>query len=84
MRLAVVGATGRTGKHIVTQALARGHHVTALARQPSKLALRHQNLVSVAADVLDGDSVLHVLPGADAVVSTLGSERRENRSSSIP
>ncbi|MBA2554080.1 MAG: NAD(P)H-binding protein [Geodermatophilaceae bacterium] len=72
MRIAVVGATGRTGKHVVTQALARGHHVTALARQPARLALRHQNLVSVAADVLDGDSVLHVLPGADAVVSTLG------------
>jgi uncharacterized protein YbjT (DUF2867 family) len=32
MRVLVLGATGATGRHLVEQALAQGHHVTALAR----------------------------------------------------
>jgi putative NADH-flavin reductase len=38
MRLAVFGATGRTGVPLVEQALDRGHHVTAFVRDPGKLA----------------------------------------------
>ena len=35
MNVFVIGATGRTGRHAVSQLLARGHEVTALARNPS-------------------------------------------------
>ena len=34
MKIIVFGATGGTGKLIVTQALAKGHTVTAFARNP--------------------------------------------------
>ena len=37
MRLTIFGATGKTGKHLVRQALEAGYEVTAVARDPSKL-----------------------------------------------
>lgn len=72
MNLAVLGATGRTGRPLVEQALAAGHTVTALARTPSKLGLDHPALTVVQGDALDGADVARVVEGADAVLLTLG------------
>ncbi len=40
MKIAVVGAAGRTGLQVVEQALARGNHVIALARHPKAMPAR--------------------------------------------
>lgn len=73
MRLLVLGATGGTGRHVVTQALEQGHQVTALARRAKQLPIRHQNLATVATDLTMDDGVLaQTLPGHDAVISALG------------
>jgi putative NADH-flavin reductase len=37
MKIALVGATGYVGQHVLQEALARGHHVTAVARNPDSL-----------------------------------------------
>lgn len=71
MKIAVIGATGRTGLHVTEQALTRGDHVIALARHRQALPLR-PGLTSAAADVLDRAVLDHALAGADAVVSALG------------
>src|SRR5260370_7765285 len=71
MKIAVVGATGRTGLQVVEQALARGDDVIALARQPEAMP-RRPGMVGAAADVLDRAVLVEALAGADAVVSTLG------------
>ena len=71
MKIAVVGATGRTGLHVVEQALARGDDVIALARHPEALP-RRPGLAGAAADVLDRVAVAEALAGANAIVSTLG------------
>lgn len=72
MKIAVVGATGRTGSLVVEQGLARGDHITALARNPDAVSARHPNLVTMHADVLDRESVGRALQGSEAVVSALG------------
>ena len=72
MRIAVVGANGRTGRLVVEQALARGHGVTALARQPQQSSRRDQRLTTVEVDVLDRGRVVDALSEVDAVISTLG------------
>jgi putative NADH-flavin reductase len=72
MNLAVFGATGRTGRHVVDQALAAGHTVRALARDPAKLPAGHERLTVVQGDVLDPAKVEQVVAGVDAVVSVLG------------
>lgn len=74
-RILVVGATGGTGRQLVSQALERGLIVTALVRNPGKLELRHPNLTIVQGDVLDSASVSAAVRGQDAVVSALGHRR---------
>jgi uncharacterized protein YbjT (DUF2867 family) len=72
MNLVVLGATGRTGRLVVEQALAAGHTVTALVRSPEKLPLASPNLRVVTGHATDTAAVSRAMEGADAVISTLG------------
>jgi uncharacterized protein YbjT (DUF2867 family) len=72
MNLVVLGATGRTGRLVVEQALAAGHAVTVLVRSPEKLTTSHSNLRVVTGEPTDTSAVSSALEGADAVISTLG------------
>jgi putative NADH-flavin reductase len=72
VRIAVIGATGRTGRHVVEQALGRGHLVTGIARRPEAIAIEHRDLTMVSADVLVRESLVDALAGCEAVVSALG------------
>jgi len=72
MKLLVFGATGGTGRQTVEQALAQGHQVTALVRQPTALAIQHPNLVVAQGDALDKEAVRKVMLGHDVVISALG------------
>lgn len=72
MKVTIFGATGRTGQHIVEQALERGHEVTAFVRSPQKLYPYRDRLTIVEGDVQDVGAVREAVAGADAVVSVLG------------
>src|SRR5438128_12620406 len=72
MNLVILGATGRTGRLVVEQALAAGHAVTALVRSPEKLTLRNPNLRVVMGDATDTSALSRAVQGADALISTLG------------
>jgi putative NADH-flavin reductase len=77
MRLAVVGATGPTGREIVREALRRGHDVIAAVRRPDASVVDAPGLVVVKADVTDTQSsLLPAVEGVDAVLSALGSRDR--------
>lgn len=69
--LALFGATGKTGRHVLAQALEAGHSVRALARRPEALDA-HERLTVVAGDVRDRDAVRETARGSDAVVSVFG------------
>jgi putative NADH-flavin reductase len=81
MQLTIFGASGGTGRRLVEQALAAGHTVTAVVRDPARLPVRHDRLKLVAADVLDPEAITPAVAGADAVVSALGPRSSRNRSS---
>lgn len=72
MKLAVFGATGRTGIPLVEQALDRGHTAVAHTRSPEKLAIEHDRLSVVVGDAYTGEGVHEAVTGADALVSVLG------------
>jgi uncharacterized protein YbjT (DUF2867 family) len=74
-RILIVGATGGTGRQLVTQALERGHSVTALVRDPSRLRVEHPKLTVIRGDVLDERSVDAAMRGQEAVLSALGHKR---------
>jgi putative NADH-flavin reductase len=68
MHLALIGATGFIGSALRDEALARGHHVSALVGHPEKLPV-HAALRPVTIDVLDRDALAQALRGHEAVIS---------------
>ena len=78
MRIAVFGATGRTGHPLVEQAVERGHKVVAFVRDATGLpsTLRNDDRVSIVeGDAYTGEGVERAIAGdsdpVDAVVSVL-------------
>ena len=49
----VYGASGKVGRHVVDEALARGHRVTAVSRDPSRIVQSHARLTALRGDLLD-------------------------------
>ena len=72
MKIAILGASGRTGMHFVMQALERGYAVTALTRSPEKLAVENPNLSVIVGDALNPADVYRTISGQDAVFIALG------------
>ncbi|MCP1520215.1 putative NADH-flavin reductase [Pseudomonas migulae] len=66
--IAIIGATGRAGSQLLEEALRRGHSVTAIARDTSKIGQR-AGVVSKNVDVLDGDALQAAVTGHDVVIS---------------
>ncbi|ARZ72244.1 NAD(P)H-binding protein [Streptomyces sp. HU2014] len=69
MHIGVIGATGTIGSRVVTEALGRGHHVTALSRDASGIEESRANVTWASVDVLDPASIAAVLPGLDVLIS---------------
>ena len=72
MKIAVIGANGRTGRIVVRDALARGHQVVAVTRTDLVSEPSDDNLTNARADVRDADALGRALVGADAAISALG------------
>jgi putative NADH-flavin reductase len=73
MKLTIFGATGATGKCLVEQAIAAGHDVTAVVRDPARLTVPgHPRLAVVTANVMDPASITPAIAGRDAVLTALG------------
>jgi putative NADH-flavin reductase len=70
MRIAVVGASGNAGSRITTELARRGHTVTAIARNPEKIAAQ-ANVTAKKGDVLDQAGLAQLLAGHDAAISSL-------------
>lgn len=73
MKIAIIGATGPTGRSFIDQAVAAGHDVLALARNPSKLTNVASSVVVRKADARDVDSLVAALgPEIEVVVNIVG------------
>jgi putative NADH-flavin reductase len=73
MKVTILGASGRTGAHLLHRALAAGHEVTAVVRNPTSISVDHPRLRVVAGDVTNVASMIEAIEGTDAVCSVLGS-----------
>jgi putative NADH-flavin reductase len=70
MRLFVLGATGRTGKALVAQGLARGHEITAFGR--AAFNGKAKSLRVVIGNPMQANDLAAALGGNDIVLSALG------------
>jgi putative NADH-flavin reductase len=72
MKLTIFAATGGIGRQILDQAMAAGHDVTAVVRNPAKLGPAPVRVVTADLADADPDRLQSALGGADAVLSGLG------------
>lgn len=72
MKLAIFGATGGTGKQLVSQALTEGNIVIAYIHNPSKLEIKHECLTIIEGELTDKTAIERVVSKVDAVISVLG------------
>jgi nucleoside-diphosphate-sugar epimerase len=72
MHIAVFGATGLTGGLVVARALAMGHRVTALVRNPSTFGRTHERLTVIGGSPTAAADVEACVRGADVVIHCLG------------
>jgi putative NADH-flavin reductase len=67
-KIAIIGATGRAGSQLLEEALRRGHNVTAIARDTSKIGPR-AGVVTRNVDALDASALKAAIAGHDVVIS---------------
>ncbi|QKE84622.1 NAD(P)H-binding protein [Arthrobacter sp. NEB 688] len=81
--LLVLGGSGRTGIHVLAHAVARGHHVRALVRDPSRVAAPEgvQLITGTPARI---DDIRRAAEGADAVISVLNNGRASDNPWAAP
>jgi uncharacterized protein len=79
MRIAVIGASGWLGGAIARDAVGRGHEVTAIGRDPEKLAAL-EGMAPVRADATDVESIAEAIAGHDAVVLSVTDRSGPDRS----
>jgi putative NADH-flavin reductase len=70
MKIAVAGASGRAGSRITTELARRGHTVTAIARNPEKIAVQ-PNVTPTKGDVLDQAGLAALWAGHDVAISSV-------------
>lgn len=78
MKLTIVAATGGIGRHLVTQARAAGHTVTAVVRNPAALPAGVNRVVTVDLTAPDPHALAEAVAGADAVLSAAGARARSD------
>jgi uncharacterized protein len=68
MNIVLFGASGMIGSRVLQESVARGHQVTAVVRDPSRVAAR-SGVTVVQGDMTDAARVAELIAGADVVVS---------------
>jgi len=68
LKIVVYGGSGHIGQRIVHEALARGHEVRVVVRDPAEMHETHAHLTVTAGNVLDSAQVARTIGGEDVVV----------------
>lgn len=71
-KIALFGASGKTGQQFLDQALAKGYAIKAMVRNPDSISQKSSLLELVKGDVLDFDTVNKSIQDCDLVVSLFG------------
>ncbi|MCC9135472.1 NAD(P)-dependent oxidoreductase [Pontibacter silvestris] len=68
MKIAIIGASGHVGSKITSEALNRGHKVTAIVRHPENITRVDKDFVLLRGDVFNVDETADQIAGHDALV----------------
>lgn len=76
-KIAVLGASGRTGNYLVHQLLKEGFYLKILLRNPENFAIKNPKIDIVKGNALNLDDIRELLKDCSAVISTLGQRKNE-------
>lgn len=76
MKILLLGATGRTGKQIIEEAIRRGYKISAIARDPEKL--KDYDIEVTQGTPYDYETVEKAITGCEAVINTLNVSRKSD------
>ncbi len=71
MNILIFGAAGDVGSRTVTEALMRGHKVSAVIRRPGQIEKLPANVLPVISEVSESSDLISIMEGQDLVISTL-------------
>ena len=71
MKITILGATGNTGSRVVTEALSRGHEVTAVVRNPISTNNLPSGIRVLTGDASNIEDVIKFSTGQDVVISAI-------------
>jgi uncharacterized protein YbjT (DUF2867 family) len=74
-RILLLGATGRTGRHVLEYALSQGIEVAALVRRTAAITAHSDKLTVIEGSPMNADDVRKAIAGCEAVVSALNNNR---------
>ncbi|MEY8348231.1 SDR family oxidoreductase [Bacillus cereus] len=77
-KIAIIGANGKAGKYLVTQALKEGYLVRILTRNPQKFKISYKHLEVVQGDARDISAIHQLLQGCNAVINAVGQPKKES------
>ncbi|PSL45186.1 putative NADH-flavin reductase [Salsuginibacillus halophilus] len=84
MKIAVFGATGRTGSGIIKELTARGYNVQALVRPRPEMPDMPENVQIIQGDAKNKADIAQALEGADAVISALSTDKSDTLTTAVP
>ncbi|KEK22445.1 SDR family oxidoreductase [Bacillus gaemokensis] len=77
-RIAIIGANGKAGKFLISQALQEGYLIRILTRNPKTIEISHKHLEVVKGDARDISAIRQLLQGCEAVINAVGQPKKES------
>ncbi|UNK18662.1 NAD(P)H-binding protein [Paenibacillus sp. N3/727] len=75
--IAIIGGTGKVGRHVAMKAVQSGYRVVMLARNPDKFKINDPGIEIIQGDAQSTDSIRLLLKDCEAVINTLGQPVKE-------
>ncbi len=75
--VAIIGSTGKAGKHLVSTAIEQGYHVKILLRNPDKNKFSHDNLEIVVGDAQSRESLEKLTENVDIIINSVGQNPKD-------
>lgn len=76
-KIAIIGGTGKVGRHIAGKALEKGHQVRMLVRSPERLVYRDDRIEIIEGNVQDREAIRQLLKDCQIVINTFGQPAKE-------
>ncbi|QGG52829.1 NAD(P)H-binding protein [Lysinibacillus pakistanensis] len=77
-KIAIIGGTGRVGKHLAKHAIQQGYYVRMLARNPEKLSYKNEKMDIVKGQIQDINTIRELFKDCNIVINTFGQPAKDD------